>query len=247
MSQIAWVQAFIDVPGADVARTHAFWAAATGHRISRPWTDHPEFVSLVPPSGNPYVHVQQIGTSPRVHIDLTTDDVDADADRLSSLGAGRGERFPWWQVMSSPGGLPFCLCSDGGRERPGPAHWPAGHRSRVTSVSIDVPAALHEAELRFWESATGWPRSAANVPDFDVLRPGSTSPLQLLVQRLGPDDPRSSVTAHLDVGTDQVTAEVARLVEIGAVRVGPPFSDASWIVLEDPAGLPFCVTVQRPD
>jgi Glyoxalase-like domain len=247
MSQIAWVQAFIDVPNADVARTQAFWAAATGHRISRPWTDHPEFVSLVPPNGNPYVHVQQIGTGPRVHIDLTTDDVEAEADRLSSLGAGRGERFPWWQVMSSPGGLPFCLCSDAGRERPGPVQWPAGHRSRVTNVSIDAPATLHDAELRFWEGATGWPRSTANVPDFDVLRPQSTSPVGLLVQRLGADDPRTTVTAHLDIGTDQVAAEVARLVEIGAVRLGPPFNDASWIVLRDPAGLPFCVTVQRPD
>jgi hypothetical protein len=247
VSAIGWVQAFIDVPAGSVGPTQAFWTAATGHPTSRPWADHPEFVSLVPPDGTPFVHVQQVGTGRRVHVDLTTDDVDREADRLTSLGAVRGERFAWWQVMSSPGGLPFCLCSDTGRERPGPTRWPTGHRSRVTNVCIDTPVRMHHTELRFWERATGWPHREVPFPEFAVLRPPATSPLGLLIQRVGEDDERDTVTAHLDIGTDDVTTEADRLVAIGARRRDPQAVDRGWVVLEDPAGLPFCVTVQRPD
>jgi predicted enzyme related to lactoylglutathione lyase len=47
---------------------------------------------------------------------------------------------------------------------------------------------------------------------------------------------------HLDFSTDDVEAEVARLVELGATETGRnSFGDFEWVVLADPDGNAFCV------
>jgi hypothetical protein len=66
--------------------------------------------------------------------------------------------------------------------------------------------------------------------------------VQLLFQGL--DEPDGPVRAHLDLGTDDVSAEVRRLVALGAADVGP---GRGWHVLRDPMGQPFCVTVNSPE
>ena len=68
------------------------------------------------------------------------------------------------------------------------------------------------------------------------------SPLQLLVQRLGADDPE--IRAHFDLGSRDLPAEVARMEALGA-RVLRPGS--GFVALQDPVGLPFCVTGNDPD
>src|SRR4051794_7730237 len=98
---VPWVHAFVDVPAdrADVARE--FWSAVTGWPPGEPWPGHPEFVSLVPPSGAPYLHVQLIGGPSRVHLDLLGSPVD-DVPRLAGLGAEPGRVGDGWRVMTSP-------------------------------------------------------------------------------------------------------------------------------------------------
>jgi hypothetical protein len=61
----------------------------------------------------------------------------------------------------------------------------------------------------------------------------------LLVQELGDGAPR----VHIDIHTDDVAAEVARLTALGAGEV-ERFDD--WVVMRDPAGLPFCVVKALP-
>jgi predicted enzyme related to lactoylglutathione lyase len=47
---------------------------------------------------------------------------------------------------------------------------------------------------------------------------------------------------HLDFSTDDVEAEVSRLVELGATETGrSSFGDFGWVVLADPDGNAFCV------
>jgi catechol 2,3-dioxygenase-like lactoylglutathione lyase family enzyme len=244
MPAVAWLHAFIDVPADLAGETERFWSEVTGWTPGRPWSGHPEFVSLEPPGASGYVHVQRIGGPPRLHLDLVADDIDAEAERLAGRGAQRGERHAWWQVMTSPGGLPFCLCGEPNRVRPAPTTWPTGHRSRVAQVCLDVPSAGFEAELAFWTEATGWEPEQARRPEYDRLRPPASSPLRLLVQRLGADDPGESSRAHLDIGTDDVAVEAARVEALGARLLR---RTDRWIVFEDPAGLPFCVTPQPPD
>jgi hypothetical protein len=239
-----WMHAFLDVPADLADRAAGFWAAATGSRIGAPWPDHPEFRSLEPPTGTRYLHVQRHDGPPRLHLDLDTPDVDAETARLVELGATAHDRHRWWQVLTSPGGQPFCLVrQDAPRSRPGPVRWPGGHRSRVAQLVLDIPAAVHPAECAFWRAATGWPERTGRRTEFRWLDPPPESPLQLLLHRLGVDDPGTAVRAHLDIGTDDLDAEVRRVVRLGAAVAD---EHGRWVALRDPVGMPFCVTPVPP-
>jgi hypothetical protein len=45
----------------------------------------------------------------RVHLDIETDDVEAEAQRLEALGARRREMIEGWWVMEDPCGNEFCV------------------------------------------------------------------------------------------------------------------------------------------
>lgn len=241
---VPWMHAFVDVPAGQAQTALAFWSAVTGWPPGDPWAAHPEFASLVPASGSPYLHIQTIGGPARVHLDLAGD-VERDPARLEELGATREHRGDGWQVMTSPAGLPFCVCGEPGPGgRPETMTWPGGHRSRLVQLCVDVPHQHYEAELAFWRAATGWADEPVAAPEFHRLVHRAQSPLQLLVQRLGADDPGSRARAHLDLGSDDRAAEVARVQELGARLLWP---GAGFTALRDPAGLPFCVTDNHPD
>jgi catechol 2,3-dioxygenase-like lactoylglutathione lyase family enzyme len=110
-------------------------------------------------------------------------------------------------------------------------------------VTVDVPARRYEAELEFWRGATGWSDEEVDAPEFHRLVHRAESPLQLLVQRLGPDDTAEWARAHLDLGTDDIDAEVARVQSLGAEFLWP---GNGFVALRDPLGLPFCVTANQP-
>jgi hypothetical protein len=114
------------------------------------------------------------------------------------------------------------------------------HRSRLTTVLVDVPAADHAAAVGFWSAALG--RSGQPVtkyPEYHYL--GEVTPgIEFMVQATGDATPR----VHVDLETDDVAAEVARLERLGATVVDVR---ESWTVMRDPVGLVFCVVrVQVP-
>ena len=53
--------------------------------------------------------VQSVNHPSRVHIDIETDDVEAEAKRLESLGATRVAHIKTWWVMEAPTGQRFCV------------------------------------------------------------------------------------------------------------------------------------------
>ena len=239
-----WMHAFVDVSAEHAESVRAFWSAVTGWPVGDPWPGHPEFASLAPPDGAPYLHVQTVGGPPREHVDLVGAP-EPDTVRLEQLGATRGPRHDAWQVMSSPAGLPFCVCDEQRpHQRPGATSWSDGHRSRLVQLCVDVPAQHHDAELAFWRAATGWVDEPVDAPEFHRLVHRAESPLQLLVQRLGGDDGATRARAHLDLGSGDVGAEVARIEALGARVLRP---GDGFVVLQDPVGLPFCVTANAPD
>jgi Glyoxalase-like domain len=114
------------------------------------------------------------------------------------------------------------------------------HYSRVLKIVIDVPAGEHDRELAFWSAATG---SALDGFDRHPEYHGGELPgseFWLLVQRLEDAGPGR---VHLDIHTDNLDAEVARLELLGAERVQQVHG---WWVLRDPAGLLFCVLPSQP-
>jgi hypothetical protein len=56
-----------------------------------------------------HIEVQQVEHPSRVHLDIETDDIEAEALRLEALGAKKVKRFPRWWVMEAPTGQRFCI------------------------------------------------------------------------------------------------------------------------------------------
>jgi Glyoxalase-like domain len=243
---VRWLHVMIDLPPELDEAASRFWAAALGWPLGPAWRGHPEFRGFEPPVGDSYVARQLIDSgSPRVHVDIGVDDVDEVAAHLVALGAEAGPEMSSWRVMTSPGGMVYCVVPHSDESAtPKATTWPddGGHRSRLVQVCVDSPPSRHEAEVAFWQAATHWAWSTSTGAEFaGKLRPGPDSPVQLLFQRL--DDEATATRAHLDLGTDDVDAEANRLEAAGARRVR---AGDGWIALEDPAGLPFCATANSP-
>ena len=102
------------------------------------------------------------------------------------------------------------------------------------------------AEVAFWRAATGWRYETSVLPEYGgKLFPPPPAPVRLLFQRLGADDAGTTTRVHVDLGTDDIPAEVARVEQLGARR--SPYSGEGWVQLADPSGMPFCVTRIPPD
>ena len=114
------------------------------------------------------------------------------------------------------------------------------HRSRLNGILIDCNVDDIDAAARFWAEALGRPVN----PDHPGTRgnyvrledrPGD---IAIQVQRV---DHESRV--HIDIETDDIPAEVARLEKLGAT-VDQWLE--RWVVMRAPSGQRFCVVrVQR--
>ena len=87
-----------------------FWSAALGY--PRKPSDDEEgdlYRTLQPPERETYVEVQKVDHQSRVHLDIESDDIEAEVARLEALGARKIEKFERWWVMEAPTGQRFCV------------------------------------------------------------------------------------------------------------------------------------------
>jgi hypothetical protein len=102
-------QVIVDVPPADYAEVTGFWSAALGREPHHP-AGYPEYAELGEVTPGILFDVQSVGESTaRLHIDLETDDVEAEVARLVELGATEVERLHGWVIMRDPVGTVFCV------------------------------------------------------------------------------------------------------------------------------------------
>src|SRR4051794_25334288 len=109
MHRILLREAVIDVPTHHLEATTSFWAGAL---LAEPRTveSHREFQSLTGAASLAHVGLQDIGDgAARVHLDIETDDIEAEVDRLLRLGASEVARHAEWTVLRDPAGLLFCV------------------------------------------------------------------------------------------------------------------------------------------
>ena len=96
----------IDCEGVEPEVAAAFWSAALG----RPTKDvEGAYAGLADRQGQPNVFVQRVSHPSRVHLDIESDDVEAEATRLEALGAKRIQKIHTWWVMEAPTGHRFCV------------------------------------------------------------------------------------------------------------------------------------------
>lgn len=101
----------IDCQTDDLGAAQAFWSQALGYPAGPP--ENPEDVGgYIPLETGPKglsVEVQRVDHDSRVHLDIETDDIDAEVARLEKLGAKRVAEIRTWWVMEAPSGHRFCV------------------------------------------------------------------------------------------------------------------------------------------
>ena len=96
----------IDTPEADAAPAAAFWSAALGV-TARPVPEEPQFTRLHQALPGLVTYVQAVDDAPRFHLDIETDDVEAETARLLALGAVPGIAMAGVPRAPSAGGPPI--------------------------------------------------------------------------------------------------------------------------------------------
>ena len=99
----------IDCKDGDIEAAGRFWSGALGRPLTPPDDDFPSYRVLEDRPGQPLVLVQRVEHPSRVHLDIESDDVDAEVARLEALGARRIEQIRTWWVMEAPTGQRFCV------------------------------------------------------------------------------------------------------------------------------------------
>jgi predicted enzyme related to lactoylglutathione lyase len=85
-----------------------FWSAALGLAAQPPGAN-PGYRVLRTAADEVHVEVQQVSHASRVHLDIESDDIEAEVRRLERLGAQRIGMVQDWCVMQAPTGQRFCV------------------------------------------------------------------------------------------------------------------------------------------
>ena len=100
----------IDCQTSNLEQAASFWSAALGMPArARVVADDPTYQSLVDPNEEINVEVQRVSHESRVHVDIETDNIEAEVARLEALGARRIGMVQTWWVMQAPTGQRFCV------------------------------------------------------------------------------------------------------------------------------------------
>ena len=100
----------IDCEVDDLGAAANFWAAALGRPVN---PDHPgtrgNYVMLADRPDEVSIQIQRVDHESRVHIDIETDDIPREVERLEGLGATVDKKMERWVVMRAPSGQRFCV------------------------------------------------------------------------------------------------------------------------------------------
>jgi catechol-2,3-dioxygenase len=221
---------------ADINRVGRFYAELTGWDIVRqdddrfglrtPDGQEVEFQRApdhVAPQWPGQQHPQQF------HLDLQTDDPQAQAERAVGLGATRLAAGPTWITLADPAGHPFDLCQADG----------VGPVMRLFAVTIDAPDASSLA--RFYADLTGMEVTYDGPEGALIVGDGKSLMFQQVGEYTAPrwPDPAHPQQAHLDLFVDDLDAGEARALELGARRLSA--GGERFRVFTDAAGHPFCL------
>jgi len=98
----------IDCQCEDLDEHVRFWSGALGNEPTY-FDEEPDYVGLGVPGDEVTVLLQRVKHDSRVHLDIETDDQEAEVSRLEKLGAKRVAGIKRWVVMEAPSGHRFCV------------------------------------------------------------------------------------------------------------------------------------------
>jgi predicted enzyme related to lactoylglutathione lyase len=110
-------------------------------------------------------------------------------------------------------------------------------------IEIGIDSVNPEALAPFWAGALGYAMGDMDRAGIYLdLVPPEGAPVVYL-QRV-PEAKVLKNRLHLDLWTDEPEETIARLISLGARRIGKPVSGSeggSWQVMADPEGNEFCI------
>lgn len=228
----------------DPLRLARFWGEALSWDI---YDETHDEIGLIPTDGTRLVlgflpvPEPKVGKN-RIHLDLVSESPEDRAekvDRLIALGAhhvdiGQAQDTDH-VVLADPEGNEFCVVLRGEF---------LATTGLIGAVVFEPgnPAAGH-----FWSEAIGWPLVYEQHGDTAIRARDGRGPFITF----GPPSTDTKISKnrlHLDIAPpldgDQ-SAEVERLISLGARRVDIGQGDVSWVVMADPDGNEFCVLTPR--
>lgn len=145
----------IDCQSPDLQAAARFWGGALGLKVQDlPGAEGEKYVRLLDPAGRLHIEVQAVEHESRVHLDIETDDIEAEVRRLEQLGASRVRQVQGWWVMQAPTGQRFCVVraqspdfATGSREWPDPALAAPARSPRILNLAELNPEPLPESHL----------------------------------------------------------------------------------------------------
>ena len=100
----------IDCQTQDLQSAAEFWGGALGMEVRRlPGAEGEQYARLEDRHHDLHIEVQSVAHPSRVHLDIETDDVEAEVRRLEALGAKRVAQINTWWVLEAPTGQRFCV------------------------------------------------------------------------------------------------------------------------------------------
>jgi len=105
------ISAFVlDCQVDDLKSATEFWSRALGRGVAIADQDGDgKYAELKTDADEPFLLLQKVEHEPRIHLDIETDDIDAEVARLEALGATRIAFVKRWWVMQAPTGHRFCV------------------------------------------------------------------------------------------------------------------------------------------
>ena len=100
----------IDCEAENLEVAEAFWGKALGYGLKhRNELGDENYTQLDSPAEELKILLQRVDHPSRVHLDIETDDIEAEVKRLESLGAKKIAQIKRWWVMEAPAGHRFCV------------------------------------------------------------------------------------------------------------------------------------------
>jgi predicted enzyme related to lactoylglutathione lyase len=100
----------IDCKTDDLATAADFWGRALGMAVRElPGAEGDSYRRLDDGPVGLHIEVQKVEHPSRVHLDIETDDIEAEVARLEALGAKKVRQIHTWWVMEAPTGQRFCV------------------------------------------------------------------------------------------------------------------------------------------
>ncbi|GAA3268502.1 VOC family protein [Dactylosporangium vinaceum] len=168
----------------------------------------------------------------QAHLDLRVADLEAGTARAVELGATVLRRNEAWHTLADPAGHPFDMCLA-----------PDNDGVTLMGVMLDCPDARRLA--LFYSEVLGKPLTYEGEGAMMIGEDGAQPIMfQAVADYSAPrwPDPAYPQQLHLDIEVDDLDAGEAAVLAAGATR--QPSNGRFFRVFTDPAGKPFCLTVQ---